>query len=123
MKYNQGKSKGPKDAATSKGPNAKAMEAIALSEDYTNVFDPCKEKPDGPAASNKRTNTRARAKALATRTSGRRAQLAKVAFDDSVGRKWAYRGNRGWGLAMLAPGARLLQAETGSPVLLQRESL
>lgn len=112
MKNNQMEIKGPKDAATSKGPNAKAVEAIALPKDYTNEFDHCKVKPDRPAAPNWCSNTRARAAALATGTSGRRPHLAQVAIGAPAGRKWACRRKRGRLLAMLAPGTLFLQAET-----------
>ena len=49
MKNNRQETEGPKGAVTSEGPNAKAVGAIALGDDYNILTGHGKEKPSGAA--------------------------------------------------------------------------
>lgn len=102
MKNNQVEIKGPKDAVTSEGPNAKAMGAIALIEGYTTAGGPGKENWGGPAAPIAAGISRARAMPRERAVSERAAGLPNATFCDSAGRKWAYRGKRARVLGSLA---------------------
>ena len=105
QKTNWPETKGPKDAATSKGPNAKAMEAIASMDTYCNSVPADKVNTEGKGArdaaqsfgtwlnySNKPVESRQRLLAK---------DLPKAVFSDSAGRKWAYKGKRARVLVML----------------------
>lgn len=102
MKNNQWKTSDPKDAATSKGSNAKAMGAIALAGDYNILNAACKDcLPASPAPAREAAIT-ARKRPVGTGESKTGRLPASSAYRDSTGRIWAYRGKRGRVLALLA---------------------
>ena len=102
MKNNELNKNGPKDGATSKGPNAKAMEASAPPTRYTESG--ANDKPNAPSPTRgKRTHcARARSGRTVNLDHAGRTDLPRGAFSDSAGRKWAYRGKRARVLVMLA---------------------
>jgi hypothetical protein len=100
----QSEREGPQDAETSKGPNAKAAEAIALLIDYRRHEAAGKRNRDTPADGKSARMASARNRPPRARAREMRSGLGQVAYRDSAGRKWAYSGKRGRVLTMLASG-------------------
>ena len=102
MTNTNGKSNGPKDAVTSKGPNAKAVGAIAMRDVYNRLGQTDKEKPGVPAGKHLECSARAREGLAKPLCDKKAARMGKVAFRASGGRVWTYTGKRARVLAMLA---------------------
>lgn len=104
MKNNHRKSDGPKDAVTSKGPNAMAVRAIALAGDYPKAGLGRKENPDatkieaGYSAPSAHLAHSARARVLLPKSDQ---QICRVELRSIDGRSWLYRGKRARVVEML----------------------
>lgn len=107
------KETGPKDAATSKGPNAKAVEAIALAGGYTTP-DGAGKPMSAPADDAGRAGgERGRSGGARARNGKAGVNAAQAVYCDPAGRKWAYRGKRARVMVMLATsGTGLTQWDT-----------
>lgn len=105
MKNNHRKSDGPEDAATSKGPDAVAVRAIALAGDYPKPADVRKEIPAankieaGNSAQSAHFAHSARARVVLTKSGG---QFGRAELRSIDGRSWHYRGKRARVIEMLA---------------------
>ena len=105
QKTNWPETKGPKDAATSKGPNAKAMEAIASLGTYRKSVPADKVNAEGQDACDTAQSFGMWPCSANMPVESRQGLLAKdlpkAVFSDSAGRKWAYKGKRARVLVML----------------------
>lgn len=100
MKNNHSESSGPKDAATSKGPNASALGALASTFDYPKVTPRRKGKSGaGPDDRSLAQSAHARARVDMTKS---RPDFGQAAFRASEGRTWRFRGKRARVVTMLA---------------------
>ncbi len=102
MKNFQRIAKDPKGAATPKGSNAKALEAIASPDGYTKGGAYGKQNWDMPAAPDLVQVGNSRTSPIEPQAGLAQFTARQVRFRDDRGRIWAYRGKRGRVLAMLS---------------------